>query len=71
MPDTYTTISGDTWDGIALEVYGSEAEADWLMQHNPQYITTTKFASSIVLQTPGGAGDCAGKSAALEARRLI
>ena len=36
MPDTYTTISGDTWDGIALEVYGSEAEADWLMQHNPQ-----------------------------------
>ena len=52
MPDTYTTISGDTWDGIALEVYGSEAEADWLMQQNPQYITTTKFASSVVLQTP-------------------
>lgn len=52
MPDTYTTISGDTWDGIALEVYGSEAEADWLMQHNPRYITTTKFASGIVLQTP-------------------
>ena len=51
MPDTYTTISGDTWDGIALEVYGSEAEADWLMQHNPPYITTTKFASNVVLQT--------------------
>lgn len=52
MPDTYTTISGDTWDGIALEVYGSEAEADWLMRHNPQHITTTKFASGVTLQTP-------------------
>lgn len=52
MPTEHTTISGDTWDGIALEVYGSEANADWLMQHNPQYITTTKFASGIVLATP-------------------
>ena len=28
---TYTTVSGDTWDLIALKVYGSELKADWLM----------------------------------------
>lgn len=27
----YTTKSGDTWDLIALNVYGSELKADWLM----------------------------------------
>ena len=26
----YTTKSGDTWDLIALNVYGSELKADWL-----------------------------------------
>ena len=25
----YTTKSGDTWDLIALNVYGSELKADW------------------------------------------
>ena len=29
----YTTKSGDTWDLIALNVYGSELKADWLMQN--------------------------------------
>lgn len=33
----YTTKSGDTWDLIALNVYGSELKADWLMQNNPRY----------------------------------
>lgn len=28
---TYTTVSGDTWDLIALKVYGSELKADWLI----------------------------------------
>ena len=32
----YTTKSGDTWDLIALNVYGSELKADWLMQNNPE-----------------------------------
>lgn len=27
----YTTKSGDTWDLIALNVYGSELKADWLI----------------------------------------
>lgn len=45
MAHEYTTKSGDTWDWIALKVYGSEVKADWLMQHNPQYIDLTKFDS--------------------------
>lgn len=36
----YTTKSGDTWDLIALNVYGSELKADWLMQNNPRYNCT-------------------------------
>ena len=52
MPTEYTTISGDTWDGIALNVYGSEEKADWLMQHNLQHIGKTRFESGVVLATP-------------------
>ena len=33
--DMYTTKSGDTWDVIAKEVYGSEYHADALMAANP------------------------------------
>lgn len=48
----YTTMSGDTWDLIALNVYGSELKADWLMQHNPRYIHIVRFDSGTVLSTP-------------------
>ena len=36
----YTTKSGDTWDVIAKEVYGSEYHADALMAANPEHIDT-------------------------------
>ena len=42
----YTTKSGDTWDVIAKEVYGSEYRADVLMAANPQ--RSTRLSS-----TPG------------------
>lgn len=48
----YTTKSGDTWDLIALNVYGSELKADWLMQNNPRYIHIVWFDSGTVLSTP-------------------
>lgn len=51
MPD-YTTKSGDTWDLIALKVYGSELKADWLMQNNLEHIRTVRFDSGVVLSTP-------------------
>ena len=49
---TYTTVSGDTWDLIALKVYGSELKADWLMQNNPELIHIVRFDSGTVLSTP-------------------
>ena len=48
----YTTKSGDTWDLIALNVYGSELKADWLMQNNPRYIHIVRFDSGTVLSVP-------------------
>lgn len=48
----YTTKSGDTWDLIALNVYGSELKADWLIQNNPRYIHIVRFDSGTVLSTP-------------------
>lgn len=48
----YTTKSGDTWDQIAYNVYGSELKTDWLMQANPEYIEVTRFDSGTVLSTP-------------------
>lgn len=49
---TYTTVSGDTWDLIALKVYGNELKADWLMQNNLELIHITRFDSGTVLSTP-------------------
>lgn len=49
---SYTTKSGDTWDVIAREVYGSEYHADALMAANPKYIDTFRFSSGVVLNTP-------------------
>ena len=48
----YETISGDTWDSIALFVYGDENHADWLMQNNPFLLGTMIFASGTYVYIP-------------------
>lgn len=48
----YITKSGDTWDMIAKEVYGSEYHADILMAANPQAIDTFIFQAGVTLVTP-------------------
>lgn len=48
----YVTKSGDTWDGIAKEVYGSEYNADVLMAANRGHIGTFLFSAGTVLNTP-------------------
>lgn len=48
----YTTKSGDTWDGIAKEVYGSEYYADVLMEANRGHIETFLFQAGVKLNTP-------------------
>lgn len=48
----YTTKSGDTWDGIAKTVYGSELHADALMAANRELIEIFQFDSGVELATP-------------------
>ena len=48
----YITKSGDTWDVIAKEVYGSEYRADALMAANPRHIGTFVFGSGVEIATP-------------------
>ncbi|MDO5544947.1 MAG: LysM domain-containing protein [Eubacteriales bacterium] len=49
---SYITKSGDTWDGIAKEVYGSEYHADVLMAANRDHIDTFIFSAGVTLNTP-------------------
>jgi len=48
----YETISGDTWDQIAKEVYGSEIHADYLMKNNPRHLATVLFKAGELLYIP-------------------
>ena len=48
----YITKSGDTWDMIAKEVYGSEYHADVLMAANAAHIATFIFQAGGELSTP-------------------
>lgn len=48
----YTTKSGDTFDTIAKQVYGSEYHADILMAANPDEVDTFQFGAGVVLTTP-------------------
>lgn len=52
MTKTYTTIQGETWDQIALKVYGEERHADFLMESNYALLDTLVFSAGIVLNTP-------------------
>lgn len=49
---TYTTIQGDTWDNIALNVYGNEKYADYLMKSNYPFLDILVFSSGTVLNVP-------------------
>lgn len=49
---TYKTILGDTWDSIALKVYGAEKLFPLLMEANPSEIGTMIFSADIVLNIP-------------------
>ena len=49
---TYKTILGDTWDSIALKVYGAEKLFPLLMEANPNEIGTLVFSADIVLNIP-------------------
>ena len=39
-------------DSIAVNVYGDETKADWLMDNNLFYVSVFEFSAGIVLKTP-------------------
>lgn len=48
----YTTQQGDTWDVLALDIYGTETLA-WLLQEaNPLYLGVLFFPAGVVLTIP-------------------
>jgi phage tail protein X len=52
MDNTYITISGQTWDQIAYEVYGNEYHCDKLMDANRDKLENFVFPDGIVLKIP-------------------
>ncbi len=49
MASLYKTVSGDIWDKIAKEVYGSESYTSFLMANNQKYIDYFIFPADIYL----------------------
>ena len=49
MAAKYRTKSGDMWDNIAKEVYGSEAYTSFLMENNQHLIEHFVFPEGIEL----------------------
>lgn len=52
---TYTTISGDTWDKIAHDVMGESILVTPLMENNIEYIHITIFPAGVTLTIPENA----------------
>jgi phage tail protein X len=48
----YKTQQGDTWDHIALKVYGSEKQMTTLIEANPQHRNVVFFSANVILNTP-------------------
>lgn len=49
---TYTTIQGDTWDGIAYKLYGNEKHMKELIEANWSRIDTLVFSAGVELDVP-------------------
>ena len=49
---TYTTVSGDTWDGIAYAQLGDERYLDLLILANPAQAYVVRFPAGVELTIP-------------------
>lgn len=52
LNNTYTTVSGDTWDIVAYKVYGNEMYMDTLIKANIEYKDTYIFPAGVALTLP-------------------
>lgn len=48
----YKTIQGDTWDGIAVKVYGDEKYMNELLEANQAYREIIIFSANVSLSLP-------------------
>ena len=49
---TYKTEQGDTWDVLALDIYGSEKLAHVIQTANPRYLDVIYFPYGVTLFIP-------------------
>lgn len=49
---SYTTIQGDTWDGISMKTLGSEYYMGDIIDANPEHRETVVFSANITLAIP-------------------
>jgi len=49
---TYYTRDGDTFDALALAMYGEERLAHRIIQYNPDYAGVVVFGANIKLRLP-------------------
>lgn len=52
MSKVYKTIQSDTWDGIAVKVYGDEKYLNNLLEKNQKYKDIIIFSSGVSLELP-------------------
>jgi phage tail protein X len=48
----YTTREGDTFDALALEMYGEESLAHYIIEFNPDYADVLIFDANVALRLP-------------------
>ena len=48
----YITRKGDTFDALALEMYGDETVAHYIIDFNPDYADVLIFDANVVLRLP-------------------
>ena len=46
----YTTREGDTFDALALEMYGEEMLAHYIVEFNPDYADVLIFDANVALR---------------------
>ena len=52
LNNTYTTVSGATWDIVAYKAYGNEMYMDTIIKANIEYKDTYIFPAGVVLTLP-------------------
>lgn len=52
MAKKYITTSGQTWDQIALDLYGDEYACQYIMEENPDKLDYLIFPAGVELKLP-------------------